>query len=88
MGAISTTEIIEIFRQELGRSPRMFTIPRWLWLIANNFPGIKQITKRMSQPLVISDQQFRNIFEWEPLQTTQQSLKDMVQIYLEEEKQH
>ena len=85
-GALSAGDIIDLFRQELGRKKRLFSLPSWIWNMANKFPGIRKISTRVSQPLVINDQQFRNNFSWSPLETTQQSLKQMAKRYNERQK--
>ncbi len=83
---LSTGDIIDVFRRELGRKPRLFQVPGWCWKIAKQFPMVKPIAKRFTGPLVVSDQQFREKFGWIPSQTTYQSLQDMARMYAQGQK--
>lgn len=83
---VSTGDIINVFRRELGRKPRLFQVPGWCWKIARTFPGVKPLAKRITGPLIISDQQFREKFGWIPSQTTHQSLQDMARMYVQGQK--
>ena len=73
-GQITTGEIINVLRQELGRKSRVFTVPGWFSRLTGT-PARKQIEG------AASNQDFREHFGWFPTQTTQQSLIDMARNY-------
>ncbi len=85
-GQISTDEIIDLFRRELGRKMRLIDIPKWVGRFAKSIRGESSRKNGRIFTSNNSDHQFRLHFDWLPSQTTQQSLQDTARTYAREGK--
>ncbi len=85
-GQISTNEIIDLFREELGRKISLIPFPGWFWKLTKSLQVKKVKNRRKKAPLTQKDNRFRKHFGWLPLQTTRQSLLEMARVYVREGK--
>ncbi len=85
-GQISTNEIIDLFRKELGRKISLISFPKWFWKLTKSMQGKKAKIRRQTGIHASRDNRFQKHFGWLPSQTTRQSLQDMVRMYVREGK--
>ena len=73
-GAISTTDMIRLIREGLGRPQRQFEIPTASWSLIEKLPFVGQKTLRFTRSLELDDHHFRTTFNWQSPQRLQKSL--------------
>lgn len=80
---LTAGEMVSIFRKALGRPQRLFSLPQSFWQTGLLRKRLKRFVNRLHKPLIISDSAFREQFAWEPVITTDRSLKLMAEAYIE-----
>ncbi len=79
--ALSTSEIIKILRRALGRHTRLFPLSSNIWSVGRQLPFFGPHARRLSGSITLSDNKFRQCFDWEPPYPTAQCLEDMALAY-------
>ena len=75
--ALSTTEIVELFRCALGRRRMLISIPPATTAMLLKLPYMGPICRRLYGSLQISDAKFRQTFGWDPVESSRDALTTM-----------
>ena len=75
--ALSTTQIVELFRCALGRKRMLISMPAATTAMLLKLHYIGPICRRLYGSLQISDAKFRQTFGWDPVESSHDALTEM-----------
>lgn len=77
-GAAKTVgEIINLLRTARGRAGKVFALPNFVWWVLRRLPLIGPAARRLSAPLILTDEHFRNSFQWTPPNKAEDEIRSM-----------
>ncbi|MGH6816076.1 MAG: NAD-dependent epimerase/dehydratase family protein [Hyphomicrobiaceae bacterium] len=79
--ALSTTEIVEVFRAALGRRRRLFPFPSFAVRLLQPTPILGPAVRSLFGSGELSDRRFRQTFAWMPCEDSATALTDMARAY-------
>ena len=80
-GAMEMSELVRILRRGLGRSKRLFALPKPLWNIFRKISKLEGAVDRFTDSLELSDEKFRQTFKWEPSKDLRNRLLETAKDY-------
>lgn len=80
---ISTPELVRGISESLGRTPRLFSIPKALLTLGSRAVGLGDEVDRLTNSLIVDDRRIRETLGWSPSCSFRDGVRQMVQFYRE-----
>ena len=81
---LSTSDIVALLRQALGRPERLATLPATVACWAKHVPQVGASARRLFGSLELNDDHFRRTFRWQPTTDTKTVLAEMASAFAAE----